>query len=71
MAFSLVFGEEEGVKVVEKLVRVILRRCRGLQGLEGGGGAPPWLGVRERGCERVRVRERRLGGGSQVLGRSG
>ena len=43
------------------------------KGLNGGGeeGAPPWLGVRERGCERVRVRERRLGGGSQVLGRSG
>ena len=26
MAFSLVFGDEEGVKVVEKLVGVVLRR---------------------------------------------
>jgi len=36
MAFSLVFGEEEGVKVVEKLVRVVLRRSSGdVEGFKG------------------------------------
>ena len=58
--FPLIFGEEEGVKVVEKLVGVVLWRCRGLQGFEGGGRAPPWLGVRERvreANEGVRERE--------------
>ena len=57
------FSSKEGDKVeMEQLADVDLRRCSGeVEGFKGwrDGGAPPWLGVRERERERERVCEGR------------